>query len=372
MELQTSNIIKYNIICPLCKEEITFEIDDIELFNNIQGDLATFTIESHGNPPHIVTVYIDRNREIKGTYPFLVKSVEKRNEGELNYNHIIDASADISLEEAIQIGLEIVPYDIIIDGKVRRKYLNDVSPAEVLKMITNNMTIESKSIQVDDFLRTFRFYDNEKETIVNTACSQLSKNYRNAVKAKKMLNIEKPDLAEKINIIDTHAIGNILKLIATTSLEMDRRGRDLKEILRYVDWMKHCHRTYFLVDDLENLKHSDILGTFAGFFSSVRGTKPLIACNVDGLGKIEPCKSIKDCKEGMGEFARLMKKDFRGRELSGIIFHCLAEEKAQRLLEYLEIILNINKDDFNIEPVGSSVCIHGGIGLLGLSVFPKK
>ncbi|NHJ05282.1 MAG: DegV family EDD domain-containing protein [Candidatus Heimdallarchaeota archaeon] len=371
MESQTLKIIKYDIVCPLCKKEILFEINETELFNNIQGDLAAFTIESHGNPPHTVTVYVDKNKEIKGTYPFLVKSLEKRIEGELQYNHIIDASADITLEEAIHCGLEIVPYDIIIDGKVRRKYLNEVSPAEVLKMITKNMTIESKSIQTDDFLKTFRFYDNKKEIIVNTTCSQLSKNYKNALKAKKTLQKEKPNLAEKINIIDTHAVGNILKLIAKTSLELDRKGNDLKEILRYIDWMKHSHRTYFMVDNLDSLKRSDILGTFTGFFSSVRGTKPLITCNVDGIGKIEPYKSVKDSKEGMSEFARLIKKDFRGRELSGIIFHSLAEEKALRLQEYLEIIMNIDKDDFSIEPVGSSVCIHGGIGLLGMSVYPK-
>ena len=371
LELQISKKLKYTINCPLCSKEITFEIDDKELFSNLQGNLATFTLESHGDPPHIVTAYIDKNREIIGSYPSIVKSAEKSDTTNLQYNHIVDATADITFEEAINYGLEIIPYELIINGKVKRKYLSDVSPAEVLKLLMNNMKIESRAIEVEDFLKTFRFYDNKKPIIVNTCCSKVSKNYINALKAKKKIAKENEKLAERINIFDTNTVGTMLKIIATNAIEMDKKGREINEIMRYIDWMRSFHRTYFMVDNIENLKRSNILGTFTGVFSGVRGTKPLIACNVGGEGIIEPCKNIKSYKEGMGEIARLIKNDFRGREIKGKIFHCMAEENAQRLSEYLEIILKVNKEDFPVEPVGSSVCIHGGVGMLGLSVFPK-
>ena len=371
MELQISNCLKYTINCPLCSKEITFDIDDNELITNLQGNLATFTLESHGNPPHIVTVYIDKNKEIIGSYPSIVKGAEKDGIIDLQCNHIVDATADITFEEAINYGLEIIPYELIINGKVKRKYLSDVSPTEVLKLMMNKMKIESRSISVEDFLKTFRFYDNEKPTIVSTCCSKVSKNYINAVKAKKKIAKENEKLAEKINIFDTNTVGIMLKIIAMNAIEMDKKGREINEIMRYIEWMRHYHRTYFMVDNIENLKRSNILGTFSGVFSGVRGTKPLIACNVGGEGIIEPYKNIRSYKEGMSEFARLIKNDFRGREIKGKIFHCMAEENAKRLSEYLEIILKIEKEDFPIEPVGSSVSIHGGIGMLGLSVYPK-
>ena len=85
----------------------------------MQGDLATFTLESHGDPPHILFVYIDKKKKIRGTYPFLVKQSAPLGKSGLNFNHFVDATSDIPVDEAESYGIGIIPYNVRIDGKTK-------------------------------------------------------------------------------------------------------------------------------------------------------------------------------------------------------------------------------------------------------------
>lgn len=367
MELSEKSINRYTALCPLCGETTIFDLDDNELLNNMQGDLATFTLDSHGDPPHILFVYIDKQKKIRGTYPFLVKQSAPLGKSGLNYNHFVDATSDITAEEAESSGIRIIPYDVQINGKTKKSYPFEISLPEILGLLIQNRKLESLPIRTEKFVETFTSIDNELPIIVNTISSHISKNYRNALKAKKIIGKKDPQLANRINIVDSLAAGSILKTMAKQSVEMDRKGRELQEIMMYSEWIKHNHRTYFIVHDTEKIRGSNFLGRFSG----ILGGKPLIACNVDGLGKIEPCKNVRTFKEGLGEIGRLIKKDFVNRKFTGTIFHALSEQNAYRLLEYLSIMFKMDKGELQIESCCSTIGINGGLGVLGLSIYPK-
>ncbi|MBK5113249.1 MAG: DegV family EDD domain-containing protein [Candidatus Heimdallarchaeota archaeon] len=358
---------RYIALCPLCGETSTFDLADNELINNMQGELATFTLESHGDPPHILFVYIDKDRNIRGTYPFLVKQSAPLGKRGLNYNHLVDATSDITTDEAESFGIGIIPYDVHIDGKSKKSYPNEISLPEILGLLIQNRKLESLPVPTEKFVEKFTSIDNDLPIIVNTISSQISKNYKNAMKAKKIISKSDPKLANRINIVDSLAAGSILKTMAKKSVEMDRKGRELQEIMMYSEWLRHYHRTYFIVHDTEKIRGSNFLGRFSG----ILGGKPLIACNIDGLGKIEPCKNVQTFKEGLGEIGRLIKKDFLSRKFTGTIFHALSEQNAYRLLEYLSIMFKIEKEELQIESCCSTISINGGLGVLGLSIYPK-
>jgi len=364
----TESIIKrYTALCPLCGETTTFDLPDIELHNNMQGELATFTLESHGDPPHILFVYIDKDRRIRGTYPFLVKQSAPLGKSGLNYNHLVDATSDMTLDEAESYGIGVIPLEVHINGKEKKSYPNEISLPEILGLLIQDKKLDSLPIKTETFVEIFMSIDNDLPIIVNTISSQISKNYRNAEKAKKIISKNDPNLANRINLIDSLAAGSILKTMAKKSVDLDRKGRELEEIMMYSEWLRHYHRTYFMVHDVDKIRGSNFLGRFSG----ILGGKPLIACNVDGLGKIEPCKNVRTFKEGLGEIARLIKKDFANRNFTGTIFHALNEQSAYRLLEYLSIMFKASRDDLKIESCCSTIGINGGLGVLGLSIYPK-
>ncbi|MFW9921998.1 MAG: DegV family protein [Candidatus Thorarchaeota archaeon] len=363
---------KYSAHCPLCNRAIEFQLSDLELEANKKGEFALIKLPSHGLPPHGLKVYIDSEKNIRSSYPTIVENNSFLADRDLKYNHIVDGSADISVEDGKNIGLEVIPYQMVIEGKIKRKYLTEINQNDVINLILNEQKIDCESITVDDYLDTLIKCDNQKPIIINTISSQINKNYVNALKAKKTIEKVNPSLAQNIIINDTNAICPILKIIATYSIELDKKGYLLNQILEFINWLKFSHRTYLIAESLDCLKRNNIIGALASFSESVKGTRPLLVGNVEGQGRIEPYKSIKSTKEGLGEIIRLIKKEFRGKELTGVIYHSMAESAAIKLLEYLEIMLEIRKEDFLVEPVGSTLCIQGGVGLLGLSVYPKN
>ncbi len=370
-ELLENQSLKYETLCPLCNKTIKFKLDDNELKKNMIGDLAVLTLEPHGSPKHILTVYINKEGIIKGSYPFLVDKTLGIGKRGLKYNHIVDATSDLTIEEGRNFGIEVIPYEIIINDDLSKNYPNEITPPEIMNMIVQNRKIEAKAISTEKFLETFKRIDNDRPILLNTISSQMNKTHKNAVKAKKVLAKENKALAERIHITDSNASGSILRTMAKNATEIDRKGKDLNEVLKYTDWLSHYHRTYFIVDDAEKIKGSNFLGRYSGFFGGVRGIKPLITCNADGMGKVEPCKNVRTFKDGMTEIGRLIKLDFLKRGFEGTIFHAMSEDNAYKLLEYLDIMFKVDKDNFTIEACCSTLIVNSGPGILGLSIYPK-
>lgn len=366
------NLVDYSAQCPLCNKGIKFQLKDSDLFSRLRGDFAIITLRAHGSPSHILKVYIDKNKNIRGTYPFFENDGGSNNSTDLRFNHLLDGSADLAVRDGQLLGVEVLPYEIEIEGKIKRKYLFDISPAEVMNLIVSNQRIECNPIAVEDYLTAFRRFDNGKPIIINTISSQISKNYKNALKAKKTIEKINPELGAKIFVNDSNSICPMLKKMTLDAVAMDKKGYRLPEIENYLQGIKNIHRTFFVAESLDCLKKSNILGTISSLSESLRGTRPIFAANTDGNGKIESIKSVKSQKEALAEFSRLLKMNFRGNNISGIIFHAMAEGAALKLLEYLEIMLNVDKNNFIIESVGSTLCLHTGIGLLGMTIFPMK
>jgi hypothetical protein len=59
---------QYTVLCPRCKQVIHFELDDKVIDKKLTGGLATFHLEPHGDPPHKLIVFIDRNKDVRGSY----------------------------------------------------------------------------------------------------------------------------------------------------------------------------------------------------------------------------------------------------------------------------------------------------------------
>ena len=356
--------------CPYCNVVIYFELNQQEFSSNLQGEVATINLEVHGNPPHVLTVYITKNGKIKGAFPFLTKKTAEK-KSNLQFNHIVDASSEITIEDGKKLDIEVIPFDIIIDGKIKKKYLEEIDRNEIHKLLQQKHKIETAPIITEKFLEVFNSYDNDKQFIVNTIGSQFNDTYKNALKARKKLEKENITLANQINIFDSFTAGEMLGFIAKNAVSLDLKKSNLNEIISSLQWLRSNHRTYFIINDISFLKGSFLLNRFSKFFGSISGNKPIISCNVDGNGKIEPVKNVQSMKEGLTEISRLINNDFRTKTFRGTISHVCCEQNAIRLLEYLEIMFNINKNDFSIEQCCSSFGVCAGLGALGLTVFPK-
>ncbi len=371
-EFSSSKKHEFNVKCPLCEKDVGFMLENSQLDANFRNGLAAFTLEPHGNPSHTLTIYIDNTMKIVEVFPFLVDKDTATNKlNGLQYNHLVDGTCDISIEEGRKQGLQIIPCAISINGKTDQKYLTDITPNQVYQYLKNGHKVQIGNIGSKEFLEAFKKFENDKPVIVNTINSQISKNHSNAEKAKQLLENDDPKKAANINIIDSCAIGSVQKIMVQNAIEMDKMNYELHDILRFIHWLKKSHRTYVLATSVDSLKGSMFLGRYASYFGSKSSNKPILSCNIDNNGRIEPYKSVKTEKEGIAEIGRLLRKDYGKREIYGVIFHGMNEISAHRLLEYLNIMYDIDKKNFAIELACSLLGINAGLGVIGLSVFPK-
>lgn len=358
-----------SLLCPFCKKIISFELTVEEIEKRLQGGLASIKIKSHGDPPHSLTIYIDKEGKIRGAYPEIEK-VEQKVDRQFNY--IIDASCEISPKEAQILGIEVLPYHVVIDRKERKAYNQEIFFADVFDLLDSNKKIGSDPVSVEAFLRAYKNFDKNKPTIVLTMSKKYSQGNNNALKAKKILAKEEPAFARNIRILNSKSVGPVLKFILKTILEMDEQGRTLEEIIGYINFVSNKHRSYVYLDTLKYLRKSNRISGPAAFFGNLLGIKPIIIENLESQGDLHSVKNVRSKEEGMHEIIALIKKQFGRQELAGIVFQGTSEEEAKQFRELLEDELAIDEKDFPIDFIGTAIGMHMGFECLGVALFPKK
>ncbi|MBD3191646.1 MAG: DegV family EDD domain-containing protein [Candidatus Heimdallarchaeota archaeon] len=360
---------QHSLLCPFCKEIITFELTTEEIEKRLQGGLAAIKLQSHGAPPHSLTIYLDKEGKIRGAYPEIEKVEQKINR---QFNYIIDASCEISPKEAEVLGIEVLPYHVVINGKERKAYNEEIFFADVFNLLNSNKKIGSDPVSVEAFLRSYQKLDKNKPTIVLTMSRKYSEGNNNALKAKKMIGKEEPTFAQNIRILNSKSVGPVLKFMLKTILEMDEKGQTLEEIIEYINLVSNKHRSYVYLDTLRYLRKSNRISGPAAFFGNLLGIKPIIIENLECQGDLHSVKNVRSKEEGMNEIIALIKKQFRGQELAGIVFQGTSEEEAQQFRELLKAELAINEKDFPIDFIGTAIGMHMGFECLGVALFPKK
>ncbi|TFF85198.1 hypothetical protein EU523_00260, partial [Candidatus Heimdallarchaeota archaeon] len=167
----TNNTDLRTLLCPFCNEVITFELSLEMIRKRLSGGLATIQLSSHGNPPHSLLVYIDEEGKIRGVYPKIEEIKQKVN---LRFNYITDASCEISPEEGAVLGVEVLPYYVVIDGKERKAYNQDIFFAEVFELLNSDSSIGSDPVPVDAFVNAYHKLNNDKPIIVLTMSQKYS------------------------------------------------------------------------------------------------------------------------------------------------------------------------------------------------------
>ncbi|MFW9921918.1 MAG: hypothetical protein ACFFDW_01370 [Candidatus Thorarchaeota archaeon] len=62
------HIKRFSLLCPFCKEVISFELKEEDLQRRFEGGLACIRVAEHGNPLHALEVYVDKSGQIRGAY----------------------------------------------------------------------------------------------------------------------------------------------------------------------------------------------------------------------------------------------------------------------------------------------------------------
>lgn len=298
-------------------------------------------------------------------YYFIIKVFSVKGEQvKLGVKIITDSSCDLSLEEAKELDITIIPLHITIGDD---EYLDGVE--------LDSKTFFEKLPTFKEFPKTsqaipatYEEYFSEAtkngdDVICITLSSDLSGCFQSA-------NIASEDFDGKVYVIDSRTASASIAVLVEYACQLRDSGMSAKEMYETLEAEKGKIRLIALLDTLEYLKKGGRISAAAAFAGELLSIKPVIAVEDGPVHMLGKARGTKNGRNLLTEF--IEKKgpvDFDRP-------HCLIYSgvEATALDEYLDIHKDLYPGDVNAikkRRIGCAIGSHIGPGAIGVVFFSK-
>lgn len=277
---------------------------------------------------------------------------------------ICDSASDISLEQAKEWGVTVLPLKTIWEGK---EYLDGVTmePHEFYERLIETDELPTTSqVTPYEFQEAFKQVIEEKNTAVClTVSSKLSGTYQSAL-------IANEEVDYQIELVDTLNVTLGEHILVKRAVELRDQGKSAKEIAQILNEEKNKVRVIALLDTLEYLKKGGRVSGTAAFAGSVLNIKPVVGV-VDG--QVEVLGKARGSKNGNNKLMEQISLsggvDFEKPFVLG--YSGLSDDLLQKYIVDSSHIYEEKAKELPIVPIGSSIGTHAGPGAIGVAFFCK-
>lgn len=206
-----------------------------------------------------------------------------------------------------------------------------------------------------------------KDVLYIGASSGLSGTVNSANIAKNMLEEDYPDL--RIYIIDilTASLGQGLMVLK--SLELQKQGVSIDDIIDYLEEIKQNLNTFMIVNDINYLRKGGRISATAAFAGMLLNIKPFLT--ISNLGKVLPLNKLRGRKKALNAlFEKVLEKIENSEEQTIAISHGDCIEDAITLKKL--ILSKIKAKNVIMSYVGPVVGSYGGPGSLAVFFLGKE
>ncbi|MFD1952746.1 DegV family protein [Paenibacillus thailandensis] len=263
---------------------------------------------------------------------------------------LTDSTSDVPEKVRKQLGIEMVPLKIEIDGV---GYLDNVTldPGTFYEKLKASKELPRTSQPSPaEFMEAYqRILQREPgaSIIAFTLSSQFSGTYQSALIAGSMLE-EQAD----ITVIDSKSASYGFGVRVVRAAEMAQAGASKEEILEEAKRLEENTELYFLVDTLEYLQKGGRIGRASAMIGTLLNIKPILTIDRDGF--VNSADKIRGTKKAMNRILDMLGETFTPEEPVAVIMAWTSdgEETAKNLHELLQGRFNVRKtDDTFIGPV---------------------
>ena len=276
---------------------------------------------------------------------------------------ISDTACDLSLEEAVELGVTIVPMTVSIDGVVYRDRY-DITPNEFYEKLEQCKDFPKTSM-INPFGWGSEFKhvnDAGDEAVVITLSSALSGTYQSAVIA--------ADDYEGIHVVDSLGGSITQQCLIRYAVKLRDNGRSAENIAQMLRECIKDIKLQAMIDTLEYLKKGGRISGAAYAAGSLLNLKPVLTFKE---GELVVHQKARGTKNGI----MLMKKSITEY---GIDFTkpCIAaysgrsRERVDDFIESLRTVFGNDVDKIVVVQAGSAIGSYAGQGLVTLGFFIKN
>jgi DegV family protein with EDD domain len=274
---------------------------------------------------------------------------------------VTDGTADLLPEWAKDYGIEVIPLNILFGEK---SYLQGVelSNEGFYKLVDESKRIPKTSQpSPHQFVEFYRKVAQKGDTILSLhITSKLSGTYASAIAAA-------GEVKGEFNVFPVDsACGSLgLGLLCREARKMDRAGKSIEEIVRYIEAIRYNIRIILTLDTLEYAKMSGRVGTLQAALASALNVKP-IAILRDGI--LNMAEKVRTRKAALDRVIEIAREEFGDKPVYLAVMHARDLKSGQLLLE--EAKKHFNYKEIMISELSISIAANLGPGTVGLILYP--
>ncbi|HSR23213.1 MAG TPA: DegV family protein [Candidatus Eisenbacteria bacterium] len=275
---------------------------------------------------------------------------------------VVATSTCLTLEQAHELGIILVPLRIGVDGRDYRDMI-DITPAELYRLLRERVIPTTAAPTLGDYLTAFDSASGPVLCLtVGSRISAMDEAARLAAEA---------SANGRVEVLETGTAAGGLRLVALAAARLAAEGLDLDELSRRVRDI--CERVEMagMLETVEFLARSGRVPEIAHWGSSVLKVRPVVRFQA-GSGSL--VSLVRSPSRGLDEMRKLVRQGARrqgagacGQGLSCTVFHGDALELAEELEARLR--QDLPAADLSISEMTAAMAIHVGPGVVGEAFY---
>lgn len=280
------------------------------------------------------------------------------------YVIMTDSSCDLPQELADQLGLEVLPLEVMADGKNYRNWLDgrEIGFKEFYKLAREGKELKTSAVNTAAFEEKMeKLLEEGKDILYIGFSAGLSTTYNSGEAAARELREKYPD--RKIYTVDTLAASLGQGMIIYYAAKKKEAGATIEEVRDFVENEKlhMCH--WFTVDDLNYLKRGGRISAATAAVGTMLSIKPVM--HMDNEGHLVAVGKARGRKAALCQLLDTMGELGEGLEgQTTFICHSDCMDDAQYVASQMKERFGVAQ--VNINWIGPVIGAHTGPGTIGI------
>ena len=276
---------------------------------------------------------------------------------------VTDGAADILPQWAQEFGIDVIPVNILFGEK---SYLQgtELDNEGFYKLVDETKRIPKTSQpSPHQFVEFYRKIAQKGDTILSIhITAKLSGTYASAIAAAEELKDE-----FKVIPIDS-AVGSLgIGLMCREARKLERAGKSIDEIVKYLEDVKYKIRVILTLDTLEYAKMSGRVKTLQAALASLLNVKPIAILR---NGDLNMAERVRTRKAALDRVIEIAKEEFGKDPVYLAVVHARDLKSGEGLLN--DAKAHFNHKETLISELSISIAANLGPGTVGLILYPTE
>jgi DegV family protein with EDD domain len=276
---------------------------------------------------------------------------------------VTDGAADILPEWEKEYGIDMIPVNILFGEK---SYLQGVELDNegFYKLVDESKRIPKTSQpSPHQFVEFYRKIAQKGDTILSIHITAvLSGTYASSISAAE-------ELKGEFNVIPVDsAVGSLgIGLMCREARKMERAGKGVEEIVKYLENIKRNIRVILTLDTLEYAKMSGRVKTLQAALASLLNVKPIAILR---NGDLNMAERVRTRKAALDRVIQIAKEEYGDKPVYLAVVHARDPKSGKSLLE--EARKHFNHKETMMSELSISIAANLGPGTVGLIIYPLQ